>query len=219
MRVLFRLLLWAAPAAALWPYDQPPPVSADELLAQVSARYEKAGDFRADLVVATSSALMDDASSQSGVILARQPNLFRVEFSQPYAQTVIYDGSYMYVVTPGGDQVLRYAGAGFAELVNLPRALEGLREDYDVALAAATAGRTYELHLTAKTHQTLFPKIYLWVDREELVVSRADLYDDAGGTTSYRFSAYRFDVGLPANKFSFTPPPGAEIVDMGGTGP
>ena len=213
------LLAYAGAAAALWPYDRPPSISASELLEKVRARYRDLGDFQAELSVVTTSALMGDAAAQSGTIFARQPDLFRVEFREPYVQTIVFDGAHMYVVTAGSNQVVRYDDAGFAELVNLPQALDRLEEDYDVALAAETAGRTYEMHLAARGPEALFPKIYLWISRDQFVITRADLFDGSGGSTSYRFSSYRFDVGLPAGRFAFQVPPGAEVVEMGGAGP
>jgi outer membrane lipoprotein-sorting protein len=204
----------AAPTAAVWPYDAPPSTSADELLARVSKRYEALEDFQAGVVVTTSSPSLGETSSSAGVLYARQPNLVRVEFSSPTEQTVLFDGRYMYSYAPGSPQVLRYASAGISYLANMPLALEYLSSDYDIELAAETGGRTYELRLEAKTEPTPFPEIRLWVDRERLVAARVDFYDAAGNCTSYRFSGYKFNPGLPANTFTFQLPPGAEIVDV-----
>jgi outer membrane lipoprotein carrier protein len=150
------------------------------------------------------------------VLYARQPNLLRVEFSRPAEQTVVFDGEFMYSYVAGGEQVVRYAGPGTSFLVNLPQTLDDLSSDYDVTLAAETGGRTYELHLDAKTEAAPFREIRMWIDRQQLVAVRADFYDAAGNTTSYRLSGYRFNLGLPASRFSFEVPPGAEVVDVGG---
>jgi len=215
----FAFLCWfvanaAAPTAAVWPYDASPSISADELLARVTKRYKALDDFRADVVVATSSPHLGETSSSAGVLYSRQPNLVRVEFREPLEQTIVFDGEYMYVYIPGGTQVLRYAGPGLSYLADLPRALDNLSADYDVALAAETGGGTYELHLDAKREPAPFPEIRMWIDRERLVAVRADFYDAARNSTSYRFSAYEFNPGLPASLFSFDVPPGVEIVDV-----
>ncbi len=204
----------AAPTAAVWPYDTSPSITADELLARVSARYKALDDFRADVVVITSSPYMGETSSSAGVLYAGQPNLVRVEFASPTEQTVVFDGRYTYVYAAGGTQVLRYASPGISYLANLPLALENLSEDYEVELAAETGGRAYELHLNAETESTPFPEIRMWIDRERLVALRADFYDAARNRTSYRFSGYKFNLGLPASTFTFQLPPGAEIVDV-----
>jgi outer membrane lipoprotein-sorting protein len=204
----------AAPTAAVWPYDTSPSITADELLARVSARYKTFKDFRADVVVTTSSPFMGETSSSAGVLYAGQPNRVRVEFSSPTEQTVVFDGKYMYVYAPGATQVLRYASPGISYLANLPLALDNLSSDYDVELAAETGGRAYELHLSAQTRATPFPEIRLWIDRERLVALRSDFYDAAGNRTSYHFSGYKFNLGLPASTFTFQLPPGAEIVDV-----
>jgi len=208
------VLAWPAFAAAAWPYDQPAGLSAEELLDKVSARYDALTDFSAELTVVASSAL-GETNSQSGTLYARTPNLCRVEYRDPFVQTVIFDGSDMYVVTEGSPQVIRYEGGGLAELFNLSAAFKRLKPDYDVALVGATGGHTYEMRLGAKTADALFPTIRLWVDRENYVLIRADLDDAAGNTTSYRFSGYRFDTGIPSSRFRFTPPAGVEVVDAG----
>lgn len=151
------------------------------------------------------------------MLYARQPNLLRVEFSEPVAQTVVFDGEFMYAYVAGGDQVTRYAGPGASFLVNLPQTLDALGSDYDVTLAAETGGRTYELHLDAKTDAAPFRQIRMWIDRRQLVAARADFYDAAGNATSYRLSGYKFNLGLPASRFSFEVPPGVEVVDVGGS--
>ncbi len=203
----------AAPTAAVWPYDTSPSISADELLARVTKRYKALDDFRADVVVATSSPYMGETSSSAGVLYARRPNLVRVEFREPVRQTVVFDGEYMYVYAAGGTQVLRYAGGGLSYLADLPQTLDNLSDDYDVELAAETGG-AYELHLDAKSEPAPFPEIRMWVDRERLVAVRADFYDAARNCTSYRFSAYEFNPGLPVSLFSFEVPPGVDVVDV-----
>jgi outer membrane lipoprotein-sorting protein len=206
----------AAPTAAVWPYDKPPSISAEELLRRVAERYETLGDFRADVAVVTSSPFLDETSASAGVLYARPPNLLRVELSEPFEQTVIFDGEFTYAYAAGSDQVIRYGGPGLAYLTNLAQTLEDLSAQYDISLAAETAGRAYELRLNLKKEPALFRKINLWVDRKRLVPLRADFYDDAGNRTSYRFSGYRFNQNFRAGLFALELPAGAEIVDAGG---
>ncbi len=206
----------AAPTAAVWPYDKPPSIGAEELLRRVAKRYETLGDFRADVAVVTSSPFLDETSASAGVLYARPPNLLRVELSEPLEQTVIFDGKYTYAYAAGADQVIRYGGPGLAYLTNLPQTLEEFSAQYDITLAAETANRAYELRLNLKKEPALFRKINLWVDRTRLVPLRADFYDDAGNRTSYRFSGYRFNQNFPAGLFALELPAGAEIVDAGG---
>lgn len=206
----------AAPTAAVWPYDKSPSISAEELLTRITKRYEALDDFRADVAVTTFSPFLGETSSSTGVLYVRQPNLLRLEFSQPAGQTVVFDGEFGYAYVAGSDQVTRYAGPDTSFLVNLPQTLDDLSNDYDVTLAAETGGRTYELHLDAKTETAPFRQIRMWIDRKQLVAVRADFYDAGGNNTSYRLSGYSFNLGLPASRFSFEVPPGAEVVDVGG---
>ncbi|NIT35905.1 MAG: hypothetical protein GTN49_05310 [candidate division Zixibacteria bacterium] len=205
----------AAPTAAVWPYDEPPSVSAEELLRRVAERYETLGDFRADVAVVTSSPFLDETLASAGVLYARPPNLLRVELSEPLEQTVIFDGEFTYAYAAGGNQVIRYGGPGLAYLTNLPQTLEDFSAQYDITLPAETAGRAYELRLNLKKEPALFRKINIWVDRARLVPLRADFYDDAGNRTSYRFSEYRFNQNFRARLFALELPAGAEIVDAG----
>ncbi|HUU57624.1 MAG TPA: outer membrane lipoprotein carrier protein LolA [bacterium] len=161
------------------------------------------------------SAYLGDTSESSGVLYARTPNLMRVEFTAPVAQTVVFDGRYMYVYVEGGDQVIRYAGSDVAYLVDLPGALESLSADYDVELVAETGALAFELHLTAREKTAPCGKIRLWVDRQKLLALRADFYDNAGNNTSYRLSDYRLNVGLSPDLFTLDVPPGVEVVDVG----
>lgn len=205
--LLAGFVAWAAPAEA---------EDAQEILNRLRARYGEAGDFRADIVVATTNA-MGATVTQTGVLFVRQPNLFRVEFASPYAQTVVYDGRYMFVVTPSSGRVLRYEGGGFASFLNMPGALDELETDYAVALKSSTGATDYVLEFTPRG-KSLFKKITLYVHPGDMIVSRADLYDCGGGLVSYKFSRYAFNVGTPASRFRYVAPEGAEVVDMGAAG-
>lgn len=163
------------------------------------------------------STYLGETSESSGVLYARTPNLMRVELAAPVEQTVVFDGRHMYVYVAGGEQVLRYAGSDVAFLVDLPAALDNLSADYDVELAAETAGRAFELHLTAREEAAVFGEIRLWIDGKTLLALRADFHDRAGNNTSYRLSNYRLNVGLSSDLFKLDVPAGVEIVDVGGS--
>jgi outer membrane lipoprotein carrier protein len=214
-RACFALAFAAAHAAAVWPYDRPARLAADEVLEKVNERYAALAGFRAAVTTAVTSGALGESSSQSGVMYFRAPDRVRVEYGTPFAQTIIYDGSYMYVITAGQNQVIRYAGASLGGMISLPQALATIREQYDAALASETAGGLLELHFVARAGDQLFKKVYVWVDAGTFLASRLELYDDAGGSTSYRFSNYRLDPSFPADYFEFAAPPGAEIVDAG----
>jgi outer membrane lipoprotein-sorting protein len=163
------------------------------------------------------SAYLGETSESSGTLYARTPNLLRIEFTSPVAQTVVFDGRYMYAYVEGGTQAFRYAGADVSYLVDLPAALDNLSEDYDVELAAETAARAYELRLTAREESAPCGKINLWVDRKTLLALRADFHDRAGNNTSYRLSDYKLNVGLSSDLFRLDIPAGVEVVDVGGS--
>jgi outer membrane lipoprotein-sorting protein len=186
-------------------------------LARVTARYEKLTDFRANVAIVTMSTYLGETSESSGILYARTPNLMRVELAAPVEQTVVFDGRHMYVYVAGGEQVLRYTGSDVAFLVDLPAALDSLSADYDVELAAETAGRAFELHLTAREEAAVFGEIRLWIDRQTLLALRADFHDRAGNNTSYRLSNYRLNVGLSSDLFKLDVPAGVEVVDVGGS--
>ncbi len=201
----------AAPAATLAAAG-----GAAEVLARLRAHYDTITDFSADLTVTTTSAT-GAAATRAGVVYVRRPNLFRVEFKTPYEQTVIYDGRHMFVITPTSNQILRYDDVAFASFVNVPAALDDLEAHYDGLVAAGGPGGEAELHFTAR-RKSLFKEVVLWVAADGRVVTRADLRDGAGGVTSYRFSSYRFNVGVPASGFTCVIPAGVEVVDVGAAG-
>jgi len=203
---------WAVTAAAAVPAND----GAAELLTRVRARYDAVTDFSADITI-TATTPLGTATTQEGVVYARRPNLFRVEFNKPYQQTVIYDGQYMFVLTPASKQILRYDDGGVASFVNVPAALDDLAANYDAVLGAGAAGGEAELRFTAR-RVSFFKEIILWVAADERVVTLADLHDSAGGVTSYRFSSYRFNIGVPASRFTCVIPAGAEVVHMGAAG-
>jgi len=163
------------------------------------------------------SAYLGETSESSGTLYARMPNLMRIEFTSPVAQTVVFDGRYMYAYAEGGAQAFRYAGSDVSYLIDLPGALDNLSRDYDVELVAETADRAYELRLTAREASTPCGKINLWIDRGTLLALRADFHDRAGNNTSYRLSGYRLNVGLSSDLFRLDVPAGVEVVDVGGS--
>jgi len=196
-----------------------PPAAAmdvETIVENASARYDELTDFSAGLWLITTSAFIEQETVLKGRLYSRKPNRFRIEYYYPSDQTVVFDGTSLYFYTPSINQVIIYPVEGITGGETVESVFEAAetRYDFEDAGEVTLSGeyRTYKLKLTAKSPSATYPTVWAWIDAEEWVARRVDLYDYDGNCTSYRLFDFKYDQGYGAGKFVFDIPDGAEVI-------
>ncbi|HLW69509.1 MAG TPA: outer membrane lipoprotein carrier protein LolA [Candidatus Binataceae bacterium] len=189
-----------------------PTTNLKSILDRLQRHYETTDSFTAKFTETLTSA-GGPPRERSGKVAYRKGGRIRWEFDQPAPESVIADGATLYDYDPGLNQVIemplgdafksRSAAAFILGVANLQR-------DFDAQLLAdAPADGLDHLVVTPKDGGD---KIGLGLDAKSLNIVTLQVADALGNVTLLKFSDIRRNVPLANSLFTFTPPPGADIV-------
>jgi outer membrane lipoprotein carrier protein len=147
----------------------------------------------------------------SGTFAFARPGKFRWTYEKPFDQVIVGDGRNVWVYDKDLNQVM--VRPLDAALGSTPAALLAgdnvLERNFDLA-AGTDAGDLQYVDATPKSADTQFRKIRIGF-RDNL--PRAMVLTDAfGQTTELTFTSVERNPSLPADRFRFTPPQGADVV-------
>ena len=150
--------------------------------------------------------------TSSGQVSLSAPRLFRWEYTKPYPQLIVTDGSKVWIYDPDLQQVtVREQGA---EEQNTPLSAlidpGKLDQQFNVKEAGTADGLQW-LALTPKNGgEASFESARLGFGKEGL--ARMEVKDAVGQRTTLSFSGWKRNPGFAAGTFSFTPPKGTDVI-------
>lgn len=149
----------------------------------------------------------------SGRMALERPGRFRWAYQAPYEQTIVADGSVVWVHEPDLKQVSRRPAQ--AAMAGTPAELlageVSLAEAFTVqALPPENGARGWRL--TPRQRDAEFDRIDLWFEGDTPV--RLVFSDPLGGSTEVRLISPQLNARLPRDTFRFSPPRGHEVVDL-----
>jgi outer membrane lipoprotein carrier protein len=157
--------------------------------------------------------------TESGTLWLKKPGKMRWEYRSPREKLFLSDGKDAWFYVPGERQVRRTAVKKLDDLrsplafllgkTKLEKELQGLSLAPDVAplVAGDVVLRGVPKSLAERVSQVLLeitPE--RWISR--ILIEEVD-----GSVTEYRFNSQRENVDLPDQRFQFTPPDGAEVIE------
>jgi len=147
----------------------------------------------------------------TGTMEFSRPGRFRWEYNKPYEQTIVGDGSRLWIYDKDLNQVTvrkldRALGASPAALLAGSNEIE---EGYTLKSVGTDGGLDW-LEAVPKTQDTAFERIRLGFGKTGL--EAMELKDAFGQTTVIKFADLERNVKLSADAFKFTPPKGAAVI-------
>ncbi|MBK6880330.1 MAG: outer membrane lipoprotein carrier protein LolA [Elusimicrobia bacterium] len=153
----------------------------------------------------------------SGRVSFQRPDRFRIETAGPAAQTVVSDGTHLWIHTPAHKQVIRDTLKGVLGAQGVPAGLGSfqwkaadLKREFNVSVDDA-AGETPVLVLTPKAGGDTV--VRLWVDMKTGVAMKTALSAETV-KTEVTLANVRVNPRLAKTLFRFKPPAGTEVLDM-----
>lgn len=150
--------------------------------------------------------------ASSGSFEFERPNHFRFDYQKPYPQLIVADGQKVWMHDPDLNQVTvrkidQALGATPAAL------LAGNTLERDFALTAQPARDGLEwVRATPKAEEGSFE--WMAVGFRDGTLAAVEILDRFGQRTLLRLRDFEANVALPADRFRFTPPPGADVVEQ-----
>ena len=147
----------------------------------------------------------------TGTMEFARPGRFRWEYSKPYEQTIVGDGSRLWIYDKDLNQVTvrkldRALGASPAALLAGSNEIEKI---YNLKAAGSDAGLEW-LEAVPRAQDTAFERFRLGLGKSGLEVM--ELKDQFGQTTVIKFSDVQRNVKIAPESFRFTPPKGADVI-------
>jgi outer membrane lipoprotein carrier protein len=153
--------------------------------------------------------------SSSGRVALSAPRLFRWEYTKPYEQLIVADGSHVWVYDPDLQQVTRRAQG--AEEQNNPLAAlvdpAKLERDYVLHDAGNADGLDWLDIAPKKASDTGFRSARLGFGPEGLATMQVT--DALGQKTRIEFSHWQRNPAFSAGTFRFVPAKGVDVVGEG----
>lgn len=152
-----------------------------------------------------------DGKSSSGTLALEAPRQFRWDTLAPYKQTIVADGSRVWLYDPELEQVtvrMQSTEEAHSPLTVLTD-LKQLDRDFKTAERGEHDGLLW-LRLTSTGKDPQFDYADLGFDANGL--ARMVFRDQLGAVTDIRFSDLKRNVSIPPSDFNFVPPKGADVI-------
>ena len=147
----------------------------------------------------------------TGTMEFSRPGRFRWEYNKPYEQTIVGDGTRLWIYDKDLNQVTvrkldRALGASPAALLAGSNEIE---KSYTLR-SAGSEGALDWLEAIPKSQDTAFDRVRLGFGKGGL--EAMELKDQFGQTTVIRFAELQRNVKSSPDAFKFTPPKGAAVI-------
>ena len=148
----------------------------------------------------------------SGKMAFSRPGKFRWDYNAPYEQVIVGDGVKLWLYDVDLEQVtVKSLGDVIAGTPAALLAGDDSIEKYFSLKNAGEAGGLEWLEATPITRDTTFERIRMGFKGDVLV--QMELYDFFGQRTTLKLSRFVRNPSIPASRFQFTPPKGADVID------
>jgi len=210
--LVMALLIWAGPAlpqGALEP---------SAIMVKVQEKYEQAGSFKTWFRQETRPPGAGQGDQASGVMYFQRPSRMRWEYESPPDQKkeVISDGTQVWIYIPEDGVALVYPLRQMLRSDLVLRFFSGIGEvTQDFRLAwerPPEAGLSYVIRLEPRTPQAELKRLVLTINPATYLVENLQFSNALGEETSFAFSRTSLGDKQPPKFFTFTPPPGVQIV-------
>ena len=199
MRYLLVLLLWLPAVVGA--------ASIDSLKAFLNQTTSAKARF-AQMVLDKNLKMLQQAT---GTMQFSRPGKFRWEYNKPYEQTIVGDGSRLWIYDKDLNQVTvrkldQALGSSPAALLAGSNEIE---KNYTLTNIGNQEGLDW-LEAAPKTRDTAFERIRLGFGKAGL--EAMELRDQFGQVTVIKFADLERNPKLPPEAFQFTPPKGADVI-------
>lgn len=146
-----------------------------------------------------------------GTLALKAPRQFRWDVAAPYKQLIVADGEKVWIYDPDLEQVtVRAQGTEEAHSpLTVLTDLSQLDQDFATSEQGEHDGLIW-LRLKSKSKEPQFDYCDLGFDTNALLEMR--IRDTLGNITEIRFSGWKRNPHLSADRFRFTPPKGVDVI-------
>lgn len=187
---------------------------------KVQARYDETHDFTADVTQEMTVASLGKAVTSHGTIVFKKPGKLRLELTDDEPQTVVADGTTLWLYQPKEQQVMKAPfEAAFRSTtpISFLTGVGRINDDFEVQLpdgaaAADTALAEIVLILTPRRATSDVGQLRLTVASDTFDIRGAEVHDPLGNISRLRFDHLHRNSGVADDQFVFHVPPGVDVI-------
>lgn len=194
---------------------------AEATVRRAGALYRGLSSLQADFQQVIEDAAMGDTLRSTGRLYQAGPNAFAMRFSDPPEEAIVIDGKHVWVYTPStapGQVIRMRVETDPVYGVNLlARILDKPTERYRPTwVRSDTVGgrRTDVVSISPRGANVNFSKAVLWLDKQDGLPRRIELWESAGAHRILTLSQLRPNAAIAREIFEFKPPKGVRVVDQ-----
>jgi outer membrane lipoprotein carrier protein len=141
-----------------------------------------------------------------------RPNRFRFAYAKPYEQLIVGDGQKIWLHDPDLNQVtVRPMGEALGSTPAALLAGTNLDKDFTLKALPDEAGLQW-VQATPKQKDSGFQSVKVGFKTRQLAA--VEIVDSFGQRSRLDFTQVEGNAALPADRFRFTPPPGADVLSQ-----
>jgi len=210
------LVLLVSLAAATPPAAKPTPLptTVDQTVQRLQQRYDSTKDLTANVVQEMEIASYGRKLTSKGTVYFKRPGRMRWDMTDGQRQTIVADGTYLWLYQPSEQQVYKAPFAAAFQSATPVSFLIGIgriADDFTVSPDGQDESLIY-LRLVPHAGDSI-GVLRLGVDRKSYDIIIAEVRDAMGNTTKLQFSDMKRDTGVDDGLFAFHVPPGTEVVE------
>jgi len=192
----------------------------DDVISKMQESYENTQDFEADFHQEVTLRAMKRKNREEGTVYFKKPGRMLWRYSKPKNKKMIINPEKIWLYLPEdriaylqpADQ-LPSSQLGFKFLTGMGN----LRKDFDMRYTESEpidGQGNYLITLIPKDRRTGIAKFFLTVDGRTFRIIQCRFADSSGNMTLLRLKNLKINNKLPESLFTFTPPPGVEVVSV-----
>ena len=188
-----------------------------DLITEASRQYASVSTICADFNQHLMNPLLRQERSGAGRLCQARPNLFAMRFTDPEGDVIVADGESVWYYVPSTDDKQAFRGSIDQSTGGPDFHREFLYEPetkYDVTYEAIDEVAGLETHRLSliPLERTSYRSAVLWLDQRGLVLRQVRVTEENGNERTITLRGVDFDVAIPGDWFSFTPPPGVLVI-------
>jgi outer membrane lipoprotein carrier protein len=193
-------------------------LSVDELITKVQRNYDRITDIQARFTQEYINKSLNQVKKAEGKVYFKKSGMMRWEYRKPFRQEIVSDGTMIWHYQPEDNQVI-VGEISKTIREKIPAAFlsgEGdLRRDFRVRGPMGESRKEdawYLLDLVPVEPQAEIQRLVLRIDPKRYLIVQTDIYDAFENINRIRFSGIKIDRNLTDSLFTFTIPPGSQVL-------
>ena len=216
----------AATAPATTAPATPAPAAADPkldaLIDSIQKTYDGTTDFTGTFTQKYTYTLLRRTQESKGAVKFKKPGLMRWDYAAPQPKSFVVDGKSLWVHQPEDHNAFVNAcfqQDGLTASVAFLWGQGKIKEQFDAKWFDGAFGDKgdYNVELDPRQANAVFNKLILVVDPKTSRVKQSIVVDPSGNVNQFIYGNLKFNAGLGATDFAFTPPAGTHVARLPGS--